>query len=176
MPWLSGGWVGLRRVISHRFARLALIAVAGMLSLGQQSAEAGTFNVNSTVDILNPPAGVVTLRSAIQAANSTAGGNTINLTLPGTYRITLPGANTGTNASGAFAILPGGGDLSVINTSGGVVLVDAGRLDRVFDIKPTFTPASPTPAFTVTMPGLTITNDSTKFTCSSTYNCGCSVT
>src|SRR5260370_14900350 len=176
MPWLSGGWVGLRRVICHRFARLALIAVAAMLSLGQQSAEAGTFNVNSTADILNPPAGVVTLRSAIQAANSTAGGNTINLTLPGTYRITLPGANTGTNASGAFAILPGGGDLSIINTSGGVVVVDAGGLDRVFDINPTFNPTPPTPAFTVTIKGLTITNGSTKFTCSSTYNCGCSVT
>ncbi len=172
MPWLSGGWVGLRRVICHRFARLALIAVAAMLSLGQQSAEAGTFNVNSTADILNPPAGVVTLRSAIQAANSTAGGNTINLTLPGTYRITLPGANTGTNASGAFAILPGGGDLSVINTSGGVVVVDAGGLDRVFDINPTFNPASPTPAFTVTMQGLTITNGSTKFTGSATDNGG----
>src|SRR4051794_1751450 len=74
------------------------------------------FNVNSTLDILKPPAGTVTLRSAIQQANNTPGGNIINLTVPGTYRITIPGANTGTNASGAFAILPGGGNLTMVNT------------------------------------------------------------
>ena len=66
------------------------------------------FNVNSLADTLTPPAGVVTLRSAIQAANATPGGNTIDLTVAGDYRITLPGANTGTNNSGAFTILPGG--------------------------------------------------------------------
>ena len=51
-----------------------------------------TFNVNSLADILTPPAGTVTLRSAIQAANTTpdANGNTINLTVPGVYQITLP--------------------------------------------------------------------------------------
>src|SRR5262249_39638566 len=43
-----------------------------------------TLNVNSTADILNPGPGVVTLRSAIQQANHTPGGNTINLTVPGT--------------------------------------------------------------------------------------------
>ena len=31
------------------------------------------FNVNSLADMLNPPAGAVTLRSAIQAANATPG-------------------------------------------------------------------------------------------------------
>jgi predicted outer membrane repeat protein len=152
----------LRDSFSRSLRRYLLILC--LVVIGKQSAEAGTFNVNSTADILNPPAGVVTLRSAIQAANSTAGGNTINLTLPGTYRITLPGANTGTNASGAFAILPGGGDLSIINTSGGVVVVDAGRLDRVFDINPKFDPASPTPAFTVTMQGFTVTQGLTSVT------------
>jgi hypothetical protein len=40
------------------------------------------FNVNNTADILNPAAGVITLRSAIEAANATPGGNTINLTVP----------------------------------------------------------------------------------------------
>src|SRR5439155_17424676 len=64
------------------------------------------FNVNSLADILNPPAGVVTLRSAIQAANATPGGNTINLTLPGTYKITLAGAGENHNAKGDFDILP----------------------------------------------------------------------
>jgi hypothetical protein len=115
------------------------------------------FNVNSTLDTLAPPPGVTTLRSAIQQANATPGGNTINLTVPGDYRITLPGANTGTNNSGAFVILPGGGDLNITNTSGGKVILDGGNLDRVLDINPAFDPANPTPKFLVTIQGVTIT-------------------
>jgi hypothetical protein len=49
------------------------------------------FNVNSLADLLNPGPGIVTLRSAIQKADTTPGGNTINLTVPGTYQITLRG-------------------------------------------------------------------------------------
>jgi hypothetical protein len=116
------------------------------------------FNVNSLADVPSPGPGTVTLRSAIQQANQTPGGNTIDLTVPGTYRITLPGANTGTNASGAFAILPGGGDLTIQNTSGGKVTIDGGGIDRVFDINPTFDAANPTPKFLVTIEGVTITD------------------
>src|SRR5271163_2758329 len=84
------------------------------------------FNVNSLADILNPGTGVVTLRSAIQAANASPGGNTINLTVAGTYKITLPGtAGETDNAAGEFAILPAGGNLTIANTSGGAVTVDA---------------------------------------------------
>jgi hypothetical protein len=126
-----------------------------LLLILAQSASANTFNVNSTADILHPPAGVVTLRSAIDSANALGGGNTINLTVAGVYKITLPGANTGTNASGAFVILPGGGNLTIVNTSGGIVVVDGNKLDRVFDINPS---ASSSPAFRVTMHGFTIIN------------------
>jgi hypothetical protein len=115
------------------------------------------FTVNSTLDTLAPPPGVMTLRSAIQAANQTPGGNTINLAVPGDYRITLPGANTGTNNSGAFVILPSGGDLTINNTSGGTVVLDGNNLDRVLDINPAFDPANPTPKFLVTIQGVTIT-------------------
>jgi hypothetical protein len=118
-----------------------------------------TFNVNSTADLLNPPPGVVTLRSAIQQANQSPGGNTINLTVPGTYAITLPGkAGETDNAAGEFAILPGGGDLTIANTSGGTVVVDGNHLNRVFDINPNFDPAKPSPTFTVTLQGFTIQN------------------
>jgi hypothetical protein len=128
-----------------------------------------TFTVNSLADLsiaagVNPATGAinglgntVTLRSAIDAANHIPGGNTILLALPGTYKIALPGANTGTDASGAFAILPSGGNLTILNASGGAVTVDGNHLDRVFDINPTFDFANPTPAFTVTMQGFTIT-------------------
>ena len=44
------------------------------------------FTVNSYDDILNPPAGTVTLRSAIQAANNSPGADTINIAVAGTYR------------------------------------------------------------------------------------------
>ncbi|HLJ93131.1 MAG TPA: CSLREA domain-containing protein, partial [Gemmataceae bacterium] len=94
------------------------------------------FNVNSLADIFNPPAGLVTLRSAIQAANTTPGDNTINLTLPGTYKITIAGSGEDSNATGDFDILgkAGGGNLTIQNTSNGKVVVDGNHLDRVFDI------------------------------------------
>ena len=103
------------------------------------------FNVNSTADILSPGAGTVTLRSAIQAANTNADAmNTINLTLPGTYAITLPGtAGEVDNAAGEFAIfstnLSTGSaktNLNIVNTSGGAVTVDGGHFARVFDDNP----------------------------------------
>jgi hypothetical protein len=114
------------------------------------------FNVNSTADILSPPAGVVTLRSAIQAANSNATSNTINLTVPGTYKITIPGALEDNNATGDFDIIPhAGGDLTIQNTSGGPVTVDGNGLDRAFDINPANT-SNPATKIMVTMIGFTI--------------------
>jgi hypothetical protein len=103
------------------------------------------FNVNSLADILSPAPGVVTLRSAIQGANTNGDAtNTINLTLPGTYAITLPGtAGEFDNAAGEFAIfstnLATGAaktNLNIVNTSGGAVAVDGGHLARVFDVNP----------------------------------------
>jgi len=116
------------------------------------------FNVNSLADILNPPSGTVTLRSAIKAANATPGGNTINLTLAGTYKITLLGANED-NSAGEFAILPAGGDLTIANTSGGAVVVDGGGYNRVFDLNPdvfAIHSGASSGAFTVTFDGITI--------------------
>jgi hypothetical protein len=112
------------------------------------------FNVNSLADILNPVAGTVTLRSAIEAANATPGGNIINLTIAGTYKITIPGAGEDNNATGDFDILPVG-DLTIQNTSGGTAIVDGNHLDRVFDINPANTD-NPATKFLVTFQGFTI--------------------
>ena len=113
-----------------------------------------TFNVNSLADVLSPGAGLVTLRSAIQSANTTAGPNSINLTVPGTYGIALLGtAQEHDNAAGEFAYT-GTSDLTIVNTSGGTVIVDGGGLNRVFDINP----ALATTPFTVTFQGFTITD------------------
>ncbi len=151
-PALSRWFGPVRRPTPRRRTRL------GVESLEDRCVPA-VFNVNSLADVLNPGPGTVTLRSAIQAANATPGGNTINLTVPGTYQITLAGTPGETdNAAGEFAILPGGGDLTIQNISGGAVTIDGGGHNRVFDINPTFNSGSPTAKFTVTLQGLTIEN------------------
>jgi CSLREA domain-containing protein len=126
------------------------------LELLEERCAPAVFNVNSLADILSPSTGTVTLRSAIQAANATPGGNTINLTIAGTYQITLAGTVGETdNAAGEFAILPAGGNLTVQNTSGSTVIVDGGELNnRVFDINP----ADVAVNIIVTMRGFTIRN------------------
>jgi parallel beta-helix repeat protein len=118
------------------------------------------FNVNSLADILKPAAGTVTLRSAIGAANATPGSNTINLTVPGTYKITLAGSGDENNATGDFDIIPNpsspaGSTLTIRNTSGQAVTVDGNHLDRVFDINPA--DATAPSNFTVLFQGFTIT-------------------
>jgi hypothetical protein len=136
------------------------------------------FNVNTLAD-LSISAGVntstgkingtnfVTLRSAIKAANATAGSNTINLTLPGTYQIAIPPAlpddtpGTENDAHGDFDIIPkagsaAGSSLTIVNSSGGVAAVSGNHLDRVFDINPNNT--TPPAGFTVVLRGFTIEN------------------
>ena len=114
-----------------------------------------TFNVNSLADILTaPPSGIVTLRSAIQAANSTHRAPIRSiLTIPGTYAITRLGTSQESdNGAGEFAIT-GTSNLTIVNTSGGLATIDGGGLNRVFDINP----AAATTPFTVTFNGVTIT-------------------
>ncbi len=97
------------------------------------------------------------MREAINLANTTPGNKVIQLLVAGDYKITIPGANTGTDTSGAFAILPSGGNVTILNASGGVATVDGNHLDRVFDINPTGD-LNFNDAFTVTLQGITITN------------------
>jgi hypothetical protein len=153
-----------RRQVSGR-ARSRRASVS--LEMLEDRCVPAVFNVNSTADILSPPAGVVTLRSAIQAANATPGNNTINLTVSGTYKITIPPASpddtpaTENNATGDFDIIPNpssaaNSSLSIINTSHKKVVVDGNHLDRIFDINPNDALA-PT-NFTVIVKGFTIQN------------------
>ena len=123
----------------------------------EERAVPASITVNSTADILNPAPGVVTLRSAIEQANANPRADTINLALAGTYKITLAGALEDNNATGDFDILATGGDLNIVNTSGGTVIVDGNHLDRVFDVNPANT-SDPATKITVTMQGFTIQN------------------
>ena len=104
------------------------------------------FNVNSLADTLSPPTGALTLRLALQEAASAPGGNTINLTVGGTYAIS--------SGNGAFTIPATGGNLTIVNTSNQEVAIDGGKASRVFDIDPADTPT----AISVTFQGFTIQN------------------
>jgi hypothetical protein len=133
-----------------------------------------TFNVVGLGDGLLPLTRVgpqtfdaPTLRSAIEAANATPGSNTINLTVPGTYKITIPPASpddtaaTENNRTGDFDIIPNasspaGSRLTIVNTSSGRVAVSGNGLDRVFDINPA--DATAPAGFTVVLRGFTIEN------------------
>jgi predicted outer membrane repeat protein len=119
------------------------------------------FNVNTLADTLNPGPGLISLREAIQMANQTPGSDTINLTLAGTYKITLPQTGAHDNAGGAFTIIPNPAApkntvVTIQNTSNGAVVVDGNHLDRVFDINPNN--AMAVAPFTVVMQGFTVQN------------------
>jgi len=130
------------------------------------------FNVNTLADLsiaggVDPTTGqiigqgnTVTLRSAIQAANSTPGPKTINLQVPGLYQIGLPGtAGETDNQAGEFAILPNTGQLTIQNGSGSTIVVDGNHLARVFDIDPAGTADS---GFSMSLEGFVIQDGSAQ--------------
>src|SRR4051794_7227374 len=124
---------------------LCLLALLTWGLLGAPPVSAATFTVTTLLDApnVNPVGttcvstlggGPCTLRAAIQAANATGGVNTINLTVVGSYTLTVPGI--GENASATGDLDMNNQNLTIQNTSGGAVTIDGGGLDRVFDIGP----------------------------------------
>jgi CSLREA domain-containing protein len=113
-------------------------AVAGLLgSFEVDLSGAAEFIVNSledTVDVnvgdgyIRDAAGKITLRAAIQETNALAGANTVYLPA-GTYTLTRAGADEDQAATGDLDIRD---NLTIIGS--GQVTIDAGELDRVFDI------------------------------------------
>src|SRR5712692_9375185 len=87
-PWL------LLTLVVLTGAFLEYIESASSSSYSPNMAPPLSLNVNSTADILNPGAGVVTLRSAIVAANADVSANPsiINLQPGTTYNLTLANA------------------------------------------------------------------------------------
>jgi hypothetical protein len=101
-------------------AFLTYIHGASSSSFSPNMAPPLMINVNSTSDILSPPAGVVTLRSAIVAANADPGANPVIINLqPGTtYNLTLANA-TQENAAAS-------GDLDITTSLHTVTIVGGG--------------------------------------------------
>src|SRR5215831_12970740 len=96
------GGIIMKRNIAWTLLTMAVLAFA-FLTYTQSAASSHSspnmappvvLNVNSTADIFSPGAGVVTLRSAIAAANADPSANptVINLTVAGTYNLTLTNA------------------------------------------------------------------------------------
>jgi hypothetical protein len=107
--------------------------------------------VNSAQDVAAPPAGVVTLRSALQAANATPGPNTItfNPSLAG-QTITLTGALPTIN-QGTLNIVGPGANLLTVSGNNAFQVFNFSRLPQV----PHWPPPPPPPV--VAISGLTIT-------------------
>jgi uncharacterized repeat protein (TIGR01451 family) len=114
----------------------------------EERAAPAVFSVTSLADSNAPGSGA--LRAAITASNATAGPNEIDLLTPGTYKLTLVGTpNEADNSAGELSIL--NHDVTLVNRSGGAVVIDAAGLNtRVLDIRNTG------PGLTVTLTGLTI--------------------
>jgi predicted outer membrane repeat protein len=91
---------------------------------------ATTFKVTTLKDVVNPTDAVLSLREAITLANHTPGPDVIQLTLPGTYEVRIPGLDN-KNAAGDFDVTD---SLTVIGLGASATRIDSDYLDRVFDL------------------------------------------
>ncbi len=80
--------------------------------------------------------GLVSLREAIQEANTTAGNDTINLPA-GTYNLTISGADEDAAATGDLDVDDATGVTSIEGEGAATTIINASGLsDRVFDVRP----------------------------------------
>ena len=121
---------------THMLVALLLSVCFGALPI---TAEAVTFNVNSTDDAVDTfpgdglcatAGGVCTLRAAIQEANAFVGADTIVLKAK-KYYLTIPGAADEASATGDLDITD---SLTIRGVSPAQTIINGGALDRVFEI------------------------------------------
>src|SRR4051812_48284189 len=115
-----------------RLRVLVVIELIVAALLHPESAQAATFVVGTTTDAPHAspvdanctstlPGSLCTLRAAVQAANFLGGVNTINLGVAGTYTLT----------SGELLLTS---SITIVNTSGGTVVLSGNNTGRVFNI------------------------------------------
>jgi CSLREA domain-containing protein len=92
-----------------------------------------TFNVTTTLDVVDPADGKLSLREAITAANDSDEVDVI-VVPAGSYKIALPGAAEDGNATGDFDVTD---SVTIRGAGAGLTLLDGQELDRVFDIRGT---------------------------------------
>jgi predicted outer membrane repeat protein len=108
-----------------------------------------TFAVTTTLDLVDPADGRLSLREAVAEANTLAGADVIILPA-GVYKITRAGPGEDGNLTGDLDVLD---SVRFRGAGAGVSIVDAQDLDRVFDVSGT-APSS----IDVVLRGLTIRN------------------
>src|SRR5437899_12921418 len=107
-----------------RCARLRLEALEARLA-------PAVYNVTTVTDVVNPNDGVLSLREAVLAANTSVGvPDTINLPA-GTYTLTLTGAAEDATATGDLDLWD---DVTIQGAGTGTTIVDGNATDRVFDV------------------------------------------
>ena len=89
-----------------------------------------TFTVNTTLDVVDPNDGKLSLREAITRANNNPGADTIALPA-GVFRSALTGAGENANATGDFDITDA---LTIRGAGAGLTILNAQRVDRVLDV------------------------------------------
>jgi CSLREA domain-containing protein len=119
--------------------RKQALVLAVMACLGSKAAGAASFVVNTTLDAVDASpgdgscasaAGPCTLRAAIQEANALAGADTI--TVPaGTFTLAIAGSGEDFAATGDLDIRDA---VTITGQGATTTIVDAARIDRVFDI------------------------------------------
>jgi len=105
---------------------------AGLLRLEylEDRSVPATFNVTTTLDVVDSGDGKLSLREAITKANATAGADLINVPA-GVYKIALTGTGDDGNASGDFDVT---GSVTIRGAGAGMTIIDGQRIERVFDI------------------------------------------
>jgi CSLREA domain-containing protein len=135
-----------------RLRLLVIIALIMAVLLHPESVQAATFVVSTTDDAPHAspvnasctstlPGNPCTLRAAVQAANFLGGANTINLGVAGTYTLT----------SGQLTLTA---SITIMNTSGGTVVLSGNNTGRVFQINS---------GFQVAISGVTIRDGNADF-------------
>ncbi|QGQ28433.1 hypothetical protein F1729_07100 [Gimesia maris] len=84
--------------------------------------------VTTFADVVDSGDSVISLREAIDMANTNPGVDNIIL-LPGTYDMDIAGVNENNNASGDFDILA---DLNIYGQGSGTTIIDGDQVDRIF--------------------------------------------
>jgi hypothetical protein len=88
------------------------------------------FNVTTPLDVVDAGDGLLSLREAVQAANTSPGADNIQLPA-GVYGLTLAGAGEDAAATGDLDITD---HLSITGAGAGSTVIDGNRLDRVFQV------------------------------------------